>query len=60
MNLLSEGAKLTALGDSDNHDISSESITAPISENEQFNEWIAQGLYNGNPRKLCKSRGREV
>lgn len=58
--LLSEGAKLTALGNSDNHDISSESITAPISENEQFNEWIAQGLYNGNPRNYVKVEEESV
>lgn len=53
-NLLSEGVKITALGNSDNHDISSDSIIAPISENERFNEWIAEGLYNGSPRNYVK------
>ena len=35
-------------------------MTAPISENEQFNEWIAQGLYNGNPRNYVKVEEESV
>lgn len=52
--LLSSGVKITALGNSDNHDISGGSTIAPISENETFNEWIADGLYNGNPRNYIR------
>lgn len=53
--LLNSGVKITALGNSDNHDISGEQIRTPLSENELFNKWRAQGLYNGNPRNYVKA-----
>ncbi len=54
--LLNSGVKITALGNSDNHDISGEQIRASISENELFNKWMAEGLYNGNPRNYVKAK----
>jgi len=52
--LLSSGIKLTALGNSNNHDISEDKELTPNSQNEVFNEWISQGQYDGNPRNYIK------
>lgn len=54
--LLSSGMKLTALGNSDNHDISQDKELTLNSQNEVFNEWISQGQYDGNPRNYIKVR----
>lgn len=58
--LLSSGVKITALGNSDNHDISGGSMGTSISENKTFNEWMADGWYNGNPRNYIKVEEQSI
>ena len=58
--LLSLGIKLTALGNSDNHDISQDRELIPNSKNEVFNEWISQGQYDGTPRNYIKVSDKTI
>ncbi|MDE5977804.1 MAG: CehA/McbA family metallohydrolase, partial [Turicibacter sp.] len=52
--LLSEGVKITALGNSDVYELRSQILKESASDEELFNEWVSQGLRVGSPRNYVK------
>ncbi len=52
--LLSQGLKLPALANSNNRNINGDAITATMTKNDRFNQWLVDGTTIGSPRNYIK------